>query len=214
MRNGQCFQALAEDKGASSESDDGTERRYGMNNNGKILLVSDIIIGVKAYSFAHNGWWTGTAKVVVDSTMREIRFSAPRGDISLTAMVTILRRIVTEKELAFYANYAFACHHRSTSGAADDVTIVPAQPSGWCHGVDAATAAALAIAKPVAEYHVSVYGNVTMPTTVDVHSFRGMWAICLSREAAIAILRANKDLDDDETVREVDSHAEAKWELC
>jgi hypothetical protein len=33
MRNSQCFQALAEDKGANSESDDGTERRddYGFH---------------------------------------------------------------------------------------------------------------------------------------------------------------------------------------
>jgi hypothetical protein len=188
---------------------DGTE---GIGVGNEVGLGVDF---VKTFVFEHNGWWTGTAKVVVDSTMREIRFSAPRGDISLKVMVTILRRIVTEKELAFYANFGFACHHRASPSGADDVTIVPAQPSGWCHGVNTADAAVLAITKPVAEYHVSVYGNVTMQLPkAACHGFRGMWAICLSREAAIAILRANKDLDDDETVREVDSHAEAKWELC
>lgn len=186
-----------------------------MNNNGKILLVSDIIIGVKAYSFAHNGWWTGTAKVVVDSTMREIRFSAPRGDISLTAMLTILRKIISKEELAFYANFGFACHHRASPSGADDVTIVPAQPSGWCHGVSAADAAVLAISKTVCEYHISMYGNVTMPLPkAACHGFRGMWNCCLSRKAAVAMLRANRDLADDESVKEVNSHSEAKWELC
>jgi hypothetical protein len=186
-----------------------------INKDGTKSNASQLVDFVKTFTFEHNGWWTGSTKAVVKSTPKDIQLAYPRGDLSLTALITILRKIISKEELQSYTNEGFACHHREYTSGAEDVTVVEVQPSGWCHGVSAADAAVLAISKTVCEYHISMYGNVTMPLPkAACHGFRGMWNCCLSRKAAVAMLRANRDLADDESVKEVNSHSEAKWELC